>query len=97
MAEVPINDPKHWHERAEEAHTVAYELTDPDSKRWMLRVAELYEELARRAEKNLLVVTAEWPLRLFEPHCALERCTRVLNIVGVALRSHEHAPRATSK
>jgi uncharacterized protein YmfQ (DUF2313 family) len=50
MAKVPINDPKHWRERAEEARTVADEMTDPDSKRKMLRD---YEELARRAEKRL--------------------------------------------
>jgi nucleoside-diphosphate-sugar epimerase len=32
-AKVPINDPKHWRERAEEARTVADDLTDPESKR----------------------------------------------------------------
>jgi len=53
VAKVPINDPQHWRERAEEARTVADELTDPDSKRKMLRIADDYEELARRAEKRL--------------------------------------------
>jgi hypothetical protein len=53
VAKVPINDPKHWRERAEEAHTVADDLTDPESKRMMLRIADNYEELARRAEKRL--------------------------------------------
>jgi predicted Rossmann-fold nucleotide-binding protein len=53
MAKVPINDPKHWRDRAEEARTVADEMTDPDSKRKMLRIADDYEELARRAEKRL--------------------------------------------
>ena len=47
---IPINDPKHWRERAEEARAIADQLTDPDSKRRMLRVAKDYEELARRAE-----------------------------------------------
>jgi hypothetical protein len=40
MVKVPINDPKHWRERAEEARTVADEPTDPDSKRAMLRIAK---------------------------------------------------------
>jgi hypothetical protein len=30
VSKVPINDPKHWRDRAEEARTVADELTDPD-------------------------------------------------------------------
>lgn len=52
MAKIPINDPKHWRERAEEARIVADELTDADSKRRMLRIAEDCEELAKRAEKR---------------------------------------------
>ena len=53
MGKVPINDPKHWRQRAEEARTVADEMTHPDSKRKMLRIAADYEELARRAETRL--------------------------------------------
>jgi molecular chaperone GrpE (heat shock protein) len=52
VAKVPINDPKHWRERAEETRTVAEEMDHPDSKRKMLRIAEDYEELARRAERR---------------------------------------------
>jgi hypothetical protein len=53
VAKVPINDPKHWRERAEEARTVADEFTDPYARRRMLWIAADYEELARRAEKRL--------------------------------------------
>src|SRR5262245_37257649 len=53
MAKVPINDPKYWRERAEEARTVANEMTIPDAKRRTLRIADDYEELARRAKRRL--------------------------------------------
>ena len=47
---IPINDPKHWRERVEEARAVADVMTDEKSKKMMLRTAGDYEELARRAE-----------------------------------------------
>jgi molecular chaperone GrpE (heat shock protein) len=53
MAKIPINDPDHWRRRAEETRTVAAEISDFQVKRKMLRIAEDYEELARRAEKRL--------------------------------------------
>jgi len=53
MAKIPINDPKHWRERAEEARVLAEQITDEKSKKMILRIAEDYEELARRAERRL--------------------------------------------
>ena len=53
MPKVPINDPKHWRARAEEARTMAEQIGDSNSKRKMLRIADDYEELARRAERRL--------------------------------------------
>jgi len=53
VAKVPINDPNHWRERAEEARTVADEINDEKAKQSMLRIAKDYEELARRAERRL--------------------------------------------
>src|SRR5262249_29601060 len=50
---VPINDPKHWRQRAEQAPTGADQMNDPHSKPKMLRIADDYEELARRAERRL--------------------------------------------
>jgi hypothetical protein len=48
-----LNDPEHWHERAEEARTRAHQLDDPLSKSAMLRIAQDYELLAKRAEARV--------------------------------------------
>jgi hypothetical protein len=47
-----VSDPKHWRLRAAEARAVAAQISDPDSKRMMLRIAGDYDELARRAEER---------------------------------------------
>jgi hypothetical protein len=47
-----FHDPKHWHERAEDARKVAAEILDPISRRAMLDIAESYESLARRATQR---------------------------------------------
>jgi hypothetical protein len=48
-----INDPEYWRRRAGEARTVAHELTDPETKRKMIKIAEDYETLAIRGERRL--------------------------------------------
>ena len=52
--DVPLNVDiaEHWRKLALEARAVANELTDPDAKQIMLRIAEGYELLARRAEER---------------------------------------------
>ena len=47
-----LDDPKHWLERAEEARSIADQLSDPDSRRMMLRIAEDYERLANHARRR---------------------------------------------
>jgi hypothetical protein len=52
MSEHPINDPKHWRDRAKEARALAEQMDDPEGKRMMLRVADDYERLAQRAQER---------------------------------------------
>jgi hypothetical protein len=47
-----INDPAHWRRRAEEARTIAEQMSDSPSKDAMLRIAKDYERLAERAEER---------------------------------------------
>jgi hypothetical protein len=44
-----VNDPEHWRNRAEEARTLADQMSDETSKQTMLRIAADYDRLAERA------------------------------------------------
>jgi pyruvate-formate lyase len=48
-----VSDPQYWRRRAEEVRTLADELTDPEAKRKMLKIAEDYETQARRPKQRL--------------------------------------------
>jgi rubrerythrin len=47
------DDPAHWRQRADEARALAEQITDRDARQMMLRIAEDYEKLAKRAEERL--------------------------------------------
>jgi ribosomal protein S17E len=47
-----LDDPEHWRNRAEEARSVAEQLSDPESKRTMLRIAGDYDRLAEHAQRR---------------------------------------------
>ncbi len=47
-----INDPEHWQHRAQEARSIAEQMSDSPSKEAMLRIAHDYERLAERAEQR---------------------------------------------
>jgi pyruvate-formate lyase len=42
-----IDDLRHWRQRAEEARTIAEQLSDLQAKRTMLRIADDYDRLAQ--------------------------------------------------
>ena len=44
------DDLKHWRLRAEEARVSAELISDPESKRAMLEIADQYERIAKRTE-----------------------------------------------
>jgi hypothetical protein len=46
MSHPYINDPKYWHERAEEARSIAKLLNDQKAKRQLLAIAARYDRLA---------------------------------------------------
>ena len=52
MKQLPINDPAHWRERAEEARRVAEQLADAVAKEMMLDIARSYNSLAKLAEEE---------------------------------------------
>jgi hypothetical protein len=43
-----FNDPKYWHQRAEEARAMAKQMSSELSKKMMLKVADDYDGLASR-------------------------------------------------
>ena len=45
----PIDDPKHWHDRATELRVMAAEMKNMEVRRTMFRLADGYDELGDRA------------------------------------------------
>jgi hypothetical protein len=54
-----LNDPQRWRDRADEMRALASETNDPESRMIMLRLANDYELLARRAGRLAQVSQAK--------------------------------------
>jgi hypothetical protein len=52
MKNTLMNNPQHWQDRAEEARVNAEQMSDPESKRMMLEIADGYIRLAERAARR---------------------------------------------
>jgi hypothetical protein len=61
MRQALMNDPAHWHHRAEHARADAEEITDPEAKRTLLAIAAQYEELAQLAVLRLISASPDFP------------------------------------
>src|SRR5687767_14292467 len=58
------DDPAHWRNRAEQMRTLAEGATNPRAKKRMLKMAEEYEKLARRAEKRAAIRPSQYDAQL---------------------------------
>jgi hypothetical protein len=48
-----LNNPAHWHLRAEEVRLLASQLEEPEAKQATLKIADEYDRLAVRSAKRL--------------------------------------------
>jgi hypothetical protein len=55
-----VNESDHWRVRAEQARILARQMGDSESKDAMLRIAEDYERLAKRAEDRASARLPTW-------------------------------------
>jgi hypothetical protein len=53
MTVLRVNDPEHWHERAEDIRRTTTSIDDPEARARLLRIADGYEILGRKASRSM--------------------------------------------
>jgi hypothetical protein len=53
MVDIAMNTAEHWRQRAQETRADAERQTDPEIRKTMLEIAELYNQLAALAQKRM--------------------------------------------
>jgi CRP-like cAMP-binding protein len=67
------DDPAHWHDRGQEMRALAEGATDPKAKKRILKMAEEYEKLARRAAERAANRLSQHDPQLVRKQEAFER------------------------
>jgi len=63
MARVPLSNPRRWRRRADRIRAMVDRMRDAKSKRILMRIADDYEQMARRATELATKLKAIEPLR----------------------------------
>ncbi len=63
MGPAPIQDAKHWRDKAAEARLVAAELKDPRARAALLRIADDYDLMALRAQARAEAMATNPPAK----------------------------------
>jgi ribosomal protein S18 acetylase RimI-like enzyme len=81
-----LDKPDRWRKRAEEIRTIADGMNDPKAKSTMLRLAESYDELAKRAEDRSRVAAETMAIEIRILHAGDEN---ILNNVASGVFDHQ--------
>jgi hypothetical protein len=53
MTVLRVDDPEHWHQRAEDIRRTTTSVHDPEARARLLRIANGYETLGRKASRSM--------------------------------------------
>jgi hypothetical protein len=53
MTELRVDDPEHWHQRAEDIRRTTTSIRDPEARARLLRIADGYEIRGRKTSRSM--------------------------------------------